>query len=207
MAVPRGTAPAAEAFRQEVKEGAASKICATTLSDPSLPRKSVPKRRRALRERLGRFRSQLRLSTDAGDGFDFAVRPLPDLSYSEDVQARLDRLKSLSRRGRRPGRCLICAESAGRRELLRETLARGGLAVSAVSDLEAFFAEGLAWASPSPSSMVSTSRTKGSRSSRRRTCWVSGYSNPGAGKKGAGDAPELIVRGPLRTHPRGPRGS
>lgn len=187
-----GTAPAAEAFRQEVK-GRFENLRYDT-QRPILPPETLFQSADELFEQLGRF-GQLRLSTDVGDGFDFAVRPLPDLSYSEDVQARLDRLKVFLAGDDAPERVLICAESAGRRELLRETLARGGLAVSPVSDLEAFFAKGpglgltlapLFHGFHLPEqrlAVITEADLLGERvqQSRRR-------------KKGAGDAPELIVR-------------
>jgi len=187
-----GTAPAAEAFRKEV-EGRFENLRYDP-QRPILPPDALFQSADELFEQLGRF-GQLRLSSDAGDGFDFAVRPLPDLSYSEDAQARLDRLKTFLASDDAPERVLICAESAGRRELLRETLARGGLAVSGVSDLEAFFTEGPSLGltlaplfhgfhlSEQKLAVITEADLLGERvqQSRRR-------------KKGAGDAPELIVR-------------
>ncbi|MBL6717387.1 MAG: transcription-repair coupling factor [Pseudomonadales bacterium] len=188
----QGTAPAAEAFRQEV-DGRFENLRYDP-QRPILPPDTLFQSADELFEQLGRF-GQLRLSSDAGDGFDFAVRPLPDLSYSEDGQARLDRLKTFLAGDDAPKRVLICAESAGRRELLRETLARGGLAVSAVSDLEAFFADGPSlgltlaplfhgFHLPAQKlAVITEADLLGERvqQSRRR-------------KKGAGDAPELIFR-------------
>ena len=187
-----GTGPAAEAFRQEVN-GRFENLRYDS-QRPILPPDTLFQSADELFEQLGRF-GQLRLSADAGDGFDFAVRPLPDLSYSEDAQARLDRLKTFLAGEDAPERILICAESAGRRELLRETLARGGLAVTAVSDLEAFFADGTGlgltlaplfhgFHLPAQKlAVITEADLLGERvqQSRRR-------------KKGAGDAPELIVR-------------
>jgi transcription-repair coupling factor (superfamily II helicase) len=94
-------------------------------SDLSCPRTRSFKAPTNSLTQLGRF-GQLRLSERRRGRLRFWVRPLPDLSYSEDAQARLDRLKTFLAGEDAPERILICAESAGRRELLRETLARGG---------------------------------------------------------------------------------
>ena len=80
--------------------------------------------------------AQLRLRSDAGDGLSAACEPPPTLpidARSEQPAAALEQFI-----GNFPGRVLIAAESAGRRESLLELLGRHRLHPQPVEDWETF---------------------------------------------------------------------
>jgi transcription-repair coupling factor (superfamily II helicase) len=197
-----GTGPAAAGFREEVN--ARYENLRYDPQRPLLPPEQLFQSADELFTQLGRF-AQVRIASDGQDGFDFGLAPLPNLAYSEDAHARLDRLKHFLDAADAPPRVLFCAESAGRRELLRETLQRGGLAVASTPSLQAFLTEsaplGLTiapllqgFALPEQGLAVITEADllgERVRQSRRR-------------RKGAGDAPELVVRSLSELHPGAP---
>ncbi|MDX1656300.1 MAG: transcription-repair coupling factor, partial [Candidatus Competibacteraceae bacterium] len=89
-------------------------------------------------EVAGRLKDRPRVKIAQGDGqgIDYATRPLPDLTLApraEQPAARLSRFLADF-----PGKVLLAAESAGRREVLLETLDRYGLRPRPLAGWQAF---------------------------------------------------------------------
>jgi transcription-repair coupling factor (superfamily II helicase) len=87
---------------------------------------------------------ELRHSTSAPVHIETSALTPPDLTPAERTQATAARFAQFLTEHRGP--VLLCAESAGRREILLESLSKEGLAPSAVEDWEAFTASGLDFA-------------------------------------------------------------
>ncbi|WP_332102847.1 transcription-repair coupling factor family protein [Kineobactrum salinum] len=87
---------------------------------------------------------ELRRSSDAPVHVASPSQPLPDLGSSGSRQTPADRLQHFI--SQHPGPILLCAESAGRREILLESLAAHGLAPEEVAGWQQFLASGLRFA-------------------------------------------------------------
>ena len=118
-----GAHDAAESFWAEVRERYEER--SGDLEQPPLGPEALYLPADAL---FGRIRDHAQVSFDASDAprrgqtVSFATAPLPDLEVQTRAQDPLARLRAFIEQGH--GRTLLCAESAGRREMLLETLQR-----------------------------------------------------------------------------------
>lgn len=87
---------------------------------------------------------ELRHNPDAPVHQQTAVQPPPDLASDGHNQSPTDKLANFLQEHRGP--VLLCAESAGRREILLESLREHGLEPPAVADWHTFIASGLDFA-------------------------------------------------------------
>jgi transcription-repair coupling factor (superfamily II helicase) len=87
---------------------------------------------------------ELRHNPDAPVHQQTAVQPPPELASDGHNQSPTDKLANFLQEHRGP--VLLCAESAGRREILLESLLEHGLEPTAVADWHAFLASGLDFA-------------------------------------------------------------